>query len=171
MRKILTTLVAVLCVTACSPAKKADTAAPGGTLHIYNWSDYIDPALLEQFTKETGIKVRYDTFDSNEVLETKVLQGQTGYDIVVPSNHNVPRYIAAKAIQPLAREKLPGMTNLDPTVMQHMAQFDPSAHYAVPYMQGTIGIGYNVDAVAKRLPGVKVDSWSVVFDPKIVAKL
>jgi len=168
----LTVSIGVL--AACSPAAKkpaADAAAASGTLNIYNWSDYIDPALLAEFTKQTGIKVRYDTFDSNEVLETKVLGGKTGYDIVVPSNHNVPRYITAKAIQPLDKAKLQGLENLDKGVMAHMAPFDPGAKYAIPYMQGTIGIGYNVDAVAKRLPGVKVDSWAVVFDPKNMAKL
>ena len=170
--KILAAL-AVLVVAACSPAAKkpAAAAAASGTLSIDNWSDYIDPALLAQFTKETGIKVRYDTFDSNEVLETKVLQGHTGYDLVVPSNHNVPRYIAAKAIQPLDKAKLAGLATLAPDVVAHMAPFDPGAKYAVPYMQGTIGIGYNVDAVAKRLPGQKIDSWAVVFDPKNMAKL
>jgi putrescine transport system substrate-binding protein len=105
------------------------------------------------------------------VLETKVLQGQTGYDVVVPSNHNVPRYIAAKAIQPLDKARLKGLENLDPAVVAHMAPFDPGAKYAVPYMQGTIGIGYNAEAVAKRLGGRPVDSWSVVFDPKSLAKL
>jgi putrescine transport system substrate-binding protein len=163
--------VAVLALAACSPAAKAPTASAGGTLNIYNWSDYIDPALLKDFTARTGIKVRYDTFDSNEVLETKVLQGHTGYDLVVPSNHNVPRYIAAAAIQPLDKARLKGLENLSPEVMAHMAPFDPGAKYAVPYMQGTIGIGYNTTAVAKRLPGVKVDSWAVVFDPKTLAKL
>ena len=163
-------LVAALALAACTPAKPTAKAA-GGVLNIYNWSDYIDPALLAQFTKETGIKVRYDTFDSNEVLETKVLQGQTGYDIVVPSNHNVPRYITAKAIQPLDKSKLTGLANLAPDVMAHMAAFDPGGKYAVPYMQGTIGIGYNKDAVAKRLPGVAIDSWAVVFDPKTLARL
>lgn len=141
------------------------------TLKIYNWSDYIDPAILADFTKETGIRVVYDTFDSNEILETKVLQGQTGYDIVTPSNHNVPRYIAAKAIAPLDKAKLPNAKNLWPEVMAHLEPFDPGAKYAVPYMWGTIGIGYNVDAVAKRLPGVKIDSWAVVLDPKNLAKL
>src|ERR1700761_8873472 len=153
-------------LSACAPSPKG-----GGTLNIYNWSDYIDPALLKQFTAETGIKVRYDTFDSNEVLETKVLQGNTGYDIVVPSNHNIPRYIAAGAIQPLDKTKLPGLDKLSADAMKQMAPFDPGAKYAVPYMQGTIGIGYNVDAVAKRLPGVKIDSWAVVFDPANLAKL
>ncbi|WP_395671149.1 polyamine ABC transporter substrate-binding protein [Phenylobacterium sp.] len=142
-----------------------------GELRILNWSDYIDPALLEEFTKETGIKVRYDTFDSNEVLETKVLQGDTGYDIVAPSNHNVPRYIQAGAIQALDKAKLPGLANLSPEMMRHMEPFDPGGRYTVPYMQGTIGIGYNADAVAKRLPGVAIDSWKVVFEPANLAKL
>jgi len=140
-------------------------------LHIYNWSDYIDPALLADFTARTGIKVSYDTFDSNEVLETKVLTGGTGYDLVVPSNHNVPRYIAAGAIQPLDKSKLPNAKNLWPQVMAYMAPFDPGARYAVPYMWGTIGIGYNRDAIAKRLPGVNVDSWAVVLEPQNLAKL
>ncbi|MFZ3006731.1 MAG: polyamine ABC transporter substrate-binding protein [Phenylobacterium sp.] len=141
------------------------------TLHIYNWSDYIDPAILTDFTKETGIKVVYDTFDSNEVLETKVLQGNTGYDLVVPSNHNVPRYIAAGAIQPLDKTKLTGLANLWPDIMAYMEPFDPGAKYAVPYMWGTIGIGYNKDAIAKRLPGVAIDSWDIVFKPENLAKL
>lgn len=166
---IVAAAVLTLCVAAgaCGPVKPPRPTV----VNIYNWSDYIDPALLAQFTRETGIKVRYDTFDSNEVLETKLLQGATGYDLVVPSNHNVPRYIAAKAIQPLDKARLVGLANLAPDVTAHMAPFDPGARYAVPYMQGTIGIGYNVDAVAKRLPGQKVDSWAVVFDPKSMAKL
>src|SRR3954469_23770758 len=103
-----------LALAACSPAAKqaGSASGAGGVLNIYNWSDYIDPALLAQFTRETGIKVRYDTFDSNEVLETKVLQGNTGYDLVVPSNHNVPRYITAGAIQPLDKAQLPGLDKL-----------------------------------------------------------
>ncbi|MEO8114563.1 MAG: polyamine ABC transporter substrate-binding protein [Phenylobacterium sp.] len=169
----LSAMAAALLLAACGNggATKGAPAAGGGELRIYNWSDYIDPALLAEFTKETGIKVRYDTFDSNEVLETKMLQGHTGYDLVVPSNHNVPRYIAAGAIQPLDKTKLTGLANLAPDVMAHMAAFDPGAKFAVPYMQGTIGIGYNKDAVAKRLPGQKIDSWAMVFDPKVAAKL
>jgi len=153
-----------LLLTACG-------GKPADELRIYNWSDYIDPALLEQFTAETGIKVTYDTFDSNEVLETKVLQGGTGYDLVVPSNHNLPRYIAAGAIQPLDKARLPGLSNLSPELMGKLAAFDPGAKYAVPYMQGTIGVGYDTEAVAKRLPGVPVDSWAVVLEPANLAKL
>lgn len=141
------------------------------TLRIYNWSDYIDPALLDEFTKETGIKVVYDTFDSNEVLETKVLTGGTGYDIVAPSNHNVPRYITAKAIGPLDFTQLPNRKNLWPELMARMEPFDPGGKYTVPYMWGTMGIGYNKAAIAKRLPGVAIDSWDVVFKPENLAKL
>ena len=143
----------------------------GETLHIYNWSDYIDPGILADFTKETGIKVVYDTFDSVDVLETKVLTGNSGYDIVVPSNPYVPRFAAAKAIAPLDQSKLPNAKNLWPQVMTYMAPFDPGAKYAVPYMWGTVGIGYNPEKVAKALPGVKVDSWSVLFDAANLAKL
>ena len=141
------------------------------TLHLYNWSDYIDPAILADFTQETGIKVVYDTFDSNEILETKVLGGNSGYDLVVPSNHNVPRYIQAGAVQPLDKARLTGLSNMWPEVMAHMEPFDPGAKYTLPYMWGTIGIGYNLDAVARALPGVKIDSWSVIFEPANLAKL
>jgi putrescine transport system substrate-binding protein len=161
---------AALTLVACGKSEGAKPAADK-VLHIDNWSDYIDPAILQDFTKETGIKVVYDTFDSNEALETKMLQGNTGYDLVVPSNHNVPRYIQAGAIEPLDKSKLTNLGNLWPAIMAYMAPFDPGAKYAVPYMWGTIGIGYNPDAVAKRLPGVKIDSWAVVFDPKNLAKL
>ena len=161
---MIATVAAALTLTACGqPAPKV--------LHIYNWSDYIDPALLADFTARTGIKVSYDTFDSNEVLETKVLTGGTGYDLVVPSNHNVPRYIAAGAIQPLDKARLPNEKNLWPPIMAYMAPFDPGAKYAVPYMWGAIGIGYNRDAIAKRLPGVNIDSWAVVLEPRNLAKL
>lgn len=165
--------------SAAALALSAVLAACGGqdgsgkeqTLKIYNWSDYIDPQILADFTKETGIKVQYDTFDSNEILETKVLQGNTGYDIVAPSNHNVPRYVTAGAIAQLDKARLPNNKNLWPDIMAHMEPFDPGQKYTVPYMWGTIGIGYNVTEVAKRLPGVAIDSWAVVFDPANLAKL
>lgn len=159
--------LAALTLAACGQGGASDAK----TLRIYNWSDYIDPAILEAFTKETGIRIVYDTFDSNEILETKVLQGDTGYDIVTPSNHNVPRYIQAGAIQPLDRAKLPNWNNLWPDIMAHMEPFDPGAKYALPYMWGTMGIGFNKAQVAKRLPGVALDSWAVVFEPANLAKL
>jgi len=164
-------LAATLLLAACGQGGGPGGGKASQELRIFNWTDYIDPALLDEFGKETGLKVTYDTFDSNEVLETKVLQGNTGYDIVVPSNHNLPRYIAAGAIQPLDKSKLPGLSNLSPEMMALLAPFDPGAKYAIPYMQGTIGIGYNRDAVAKRLPGVPIDSWAVVLEPKNLARL
>ncbi|OXE35732.1 MAG: spermidine/putrescine ABC transporter substrate-binding protein PotF [Phenylobacterium zucineum] len=169
-QKRLSVAVAALAgfaISGCSPTPSAKPKI----LHLYNWSDYIDPKILTDFTAETRIKVVYDTYDSNEILETKVLQGQTGYDIVVPSNHNIPRYITAAAILPLDKTKLKNLGNLWPKIMAHMAPFDPGAKYTIPYMWGTIGIGYNPEALAKRLPGVKIDSWAIAFDPKILAKL
>jgi len=164
-------LTAALALAACGGGKDEAAKDASTTLNVYNWSDYIDPTLLADFEKETGIKVTYDTFDSNEVQETKVLTGGTGYDIVTPSNHNVPRYIQAKAIQPLDKTKLSNLKNLWPEIMAHMEPFDPGQKYTVPYMWGTIGLGYNKEAVEKRLPGMAIDSWAVVFDPKNLAKL
>lgn len=163
--------LAALALTGCNQSGKAPASANGETLRIYNWSDYIDPDLLKQFTAETGIKITYDTFDSNEVLETKVLQGQTGYDLVVPSNHNLPRYIAAGALLPLDKKQLPGLDRIAPDAATNLSAFDPGGAYSVPYMQGTIGIGYNITEVSRRLPGVKIDSWAVVFEPQNLAKL
>ncbi|HWA60789.1 MAG TPA: polyamine ABC transporter substrate-binding protein [Caulobacteraceae bacterium] len=162
-------LAAALALGACGGGGKP--AGASKELRIYNWSDYIDPGILKDFTRETGIKVTYDTFDSVDVLETKVLSGETGYDIVVPSNQYVPRFVAAGALQPLDNARLPNARNLWPEIMAYMAPFDPGRKYAIPYMWGTVGIGYNPDAVAKRLPGVKVDSWAVVLDPANLAKL
>ena len=163
-------LAAALVLASCSQTGGGGKA-PAAELRIYNWSDYIDPQLLKQFTAETGIKVVYDTFDSNEVLETKVLQGGTGYDLVVPSNHNLPRYITAGALLTLDKAQLPGLDRLTVDARQHLNAFDPGGAHAVPYMQGTIGIGYNVKAIAKRLPEVKIDSWDIVFKPENLARL
>jgi putrescine transport system substrate-binding protein len=157
---------ALLALTGCG--KGADQQQ---VLHVYNWTDYIDPEILTAFTQETGIKVVYDTFDSNEVLETKLLTGGTGYDIVVPSNHNMPRYIQAKALAPLDFSQLPNRANLWPDLMQRMAPFDPGSKYSIPYMWGTVGLGYNVAAVKQRIPNAPTDSWKLVFDPAYAAKL
>ena len=168
--KRLATLAAAAALIGLAACGGADKQA-AGTVNVYIWSDYIDPDLLKEFEAESKLKVVYDTFDSNEVQETKVLTGGTGYDVVTPSNHNVPRYIQAKAIQPLDKSKLPNLTNLWPEIMRHMEPFDPGQKYTVPYMWGTIGLGFNKEAVEKRLPGVAIDSWDVVFKPENLAKL
>lgn len=160
-------LAATLALSACSkPAPR-----PAGEIRIYNWPDYIDPALLADFTRETGIKVAYDTFDSQPTLEAKLLPGPSGYDLAVPASQTVPRLVRAGAIQPLDKSKLPHLGNLDPAVMSHLKPFDPEGAYTVPYMWGTIGLGYDREAVAKRLPMGALDSWEMVFEPRNLAKL
>ena len=147
------------------------TAAQQRTVNVYNWSDYIDPGVLEAFTKETGIKVQYDTFDANETLETKLLAGKSGYDVVVPTAYFLERQIKAGVFQKLDKGKLPHLSNAWPEVTKRLAAYDPGNQYAVNYMWGTTGIGYNVKAVEQRLgPGAKIDSWDVVFKPEMLAK-
>jgi putrescine transport system substrate-binding protein len=142
-----------------------------GTVHIYNWSDYIGETTLADFQKETGIKPVYDVFDSNETLEGKLLAGRTGYDVVVPSNHFLGKQIKAGAFQKLDRSLLTHYSNLDPVLLKRLEQNDPGNLYAVPYLWGTNGIGYNVDKVKAVLGVDKIDSWSVLFEPENIKKL
>src|ERR1044071_3952606 len=122
----------------------APASAQERVVNVYNWSDYIDPQVLEAFTKETGIKVRYDTFDSNETLETKLLAGKSGYDVVVPTAYFLERQIKAGVFQKLDKSKLKNLGNVWPEIAQRLAVYDPGNQYAVNYMWGTTGIGYNV---------------------------
>jgi len=140
-------------------------------VNVFNWSDYIDTSILEDFTKETGIKVVYDVFDSNEILETKLLAGGSGYDVVVPSGHFLARQIEAGVFQKLDKSKLPNLSNMWDVVTERTAAYDPGNEYSVNYMWGTTGIGYNVDKVKAALGIDKVDSWDVVFDPAKAEKL
>jgi putrescine transport system substrate-binding protein len=142
-----------------------------GTVHIYNWSDYIGENTLADFQKETGIKPVYDVFDSNETLEGKLLAGRTGYDVVVPSNHFLGKQIKAGAFQKLDKAQLPNYSNLDPVLLKRLEQNDPGNLYAVPYLWGTNGIGYNVDKVKAVLGVDTIDSWAVVFEPENIKKL
>ena len=119
----------------------------GPELRVYNWSDYIAPTTVARFEEETGIRVIYDVFDSNEVLEAKLLSGASGYDIVVPTSDFMGRQIIAGVFQPLDLERLPNYRHLDPDLMRLVATFDPGNRYGVPYLWGTTGIGYNVGKV------------------------
>ena len=140
-------------------------------VNFYNWSSYMAPGVLEDFTKETGIKVVYDTFDANETLETRLLAGKSGYDVVVPTAYFLQRQIAAGVFQKLDKTKLPNLANAWPEVMTRLAQYDPGNTYAVNYMWGTTGIGYNVGAVRKILgEGAVIDSWDTIFNPEKLAK-
>ena len=147
-------------------------AAEQKTLHVYNWSDYIAPDTVANFEKETGIKVVYDVFDSNEVLEGKLMAGSTGFDLVVPSASFLERQLAAGVFQPLDKSKLPNWKNLDPEVLKLVAKHDPENKYAMPYLWATTGIGYNVDKVKAVLgKDAPVDSWDLVLKPENLEKL
>ena len=140
-------------------------------VNFYNWSDYIDPAVLDGFTSKTGIKVRYDTFDSNDTLEAKLLAGKSGYDVVVPSGYFLARQIAAGIFRKLDKSKLPNLVNVWPEIAARLASYDPGNQYAVNYMWGTTGIGYNVDSVRALLgEGAAIDSWNEIFDPAKIGR-
>src|SRR5271166_5284395 len=141
------------------------------SLNIYSWADYIAPDTVANFERETGIKVRYSTFETNEVLATKLLTGHTNYDIVVPTDFYFDRLMKAGVFRKLDKTALPNSVNLDPEIMQRLAVHDPGNLYAVPYLWFTTGIGYNLDKVRARLGSTEMDSWSVLLDPKNAAKL
>ena len=149
-------------------------AAPAlgqGEVNVYNWSDYIAPAELKTFEKNTGIKVNYTTYDSNEILDAKLRTGSSGYDVVVPTaSPFFVRQLAANLFRPLDKAKLRNLGNLDPEIMAALAKYDPGNAHAIPWMWGTTGIGYNVAAIKKRLPDAPVDSLKMIFDPAVVSK-
>jgi putrescine transport system substrate-binding protein len=148
------------------------SAQAAGTVNVYNWSDYIGEDVIATFEKESGTKVVYDVFDSNEVLEGKLLAGSTGYDVVVPSIEFLGRQIAAGIFQPLQKDKLPNYRELDPAMMTTIATVDPGNQYGVPYMWGTTGIGINTDKVLAALgPDAPLESWDLVFKGDNLAKL
>lgn len=146
-------------------------ATTEAVVHVYNWSDYIAPEVLASFEQETGIKVVYDVFDSNELLETKLLAGGSGYDIVVPTAIFLQRQIQAGVFQPLQRQRLPHWDQQWPAIMQRTAHFDPANEHAINYMWGTTGFGYNTKMLAQRLPDVAVDSWALIFTPEYMQAL
>ena len=168
-RRSCIALTAAMLVTAAllSPAAIAQER----TVNFYNWSNYVAPEVLDNFTKETGIKVIYDTFDANETLETRLLAGNSGYDVVVPTAYFLQRQIKANVFRKLDRSKLPNLANAWPFVTQHLATYDPGNLYAANYMWGTTGIGYNVKMVRQILgPDARIDSWDIVFKPENLAK-
>ncbi|MDQ2094401.1 polyamine ABC transporter substrate-binding protein [Rhodalgimonas zhirmunskyi] len=141
-------------------------------VRVYNWSDYIDEDLLTKFEEETGIELIYDVFDSNEVLETKMLSGGSGYDVVVPSGTFLQRQITAGAFQKLDKSKLPNIKNMWDVIDQRTAKYDPDNAYSINYMWGTTGIGVNLGKVKEALgEDAPIDSWSLVFDPANMEKL
>jgi len=158
-------LVAALALLSCS------VKAEQRTVNFYNWSNYMAPGVLEDFTRETGIKVVYDTFDANETLETRLMAGKSGYDVVVPTAYFLQRQITANIFQKLDKSKLPNLANAWPVVTQRLATYDPGNLYAANYMWGTTGIGYNVKRAERILgPDARIDSWDIVFKPENLAR-
>ena len=161
-------------------ALAAGTAAFGAepkVLNIYNWSDYIADDTIRNFEKETGIKVNYDNYDSNEVLLAKLVAGNTGYDVVVPGAHFAKTQIEGGLLQKLDRTKLPNWKNLDPTLLKQLAIVDPGNQYLVDWLWGYVTVGINVPKVKAALGAapnplpMPANAWTLLFDPKYAAKL
>lgn len=140
-------------------------AQDANVLNLYNWSDYRADDTLTNFTKETGINVVEANYDSNEMLEAKLVAGHTGYDVVVPSGNFLQHQIPLGLYLPLDKSKIPNLSTVDPVIMKATEAFDPGNKYAVNYMRFSIGIGYNVDDIMKRDPKAPVDSFKLLFDP------
>jgi putrescine transport system substrate-binding protein len=175
-------LVVIFVLSACgqkeaSPVATAATASGTSSsantdaekiLNVYNWSDYIDPTVVPAFEKEYGIKVNYDVFDSNEVVETKLLSGNTGYDVVVPSGSFMQRQIQAGVFQKLDKALLPNLKTLDPGITAKISIMDPGNQYGVNYLWGTDEVGYNEAQINAAMPNAPVDSFAMFYDPNVI---
>ncbi|MGA8862982.1 MAG: polyamine ABC transporter substrate-binding protein [Gallionella sp.] len=164
---MLATVLSSLCMPGIS------MAADDNVLNIYNWSDYIGENTIKDFEKETGIKVRYDTFDSNETLHAKLVAGKTGYDIVVPSSNWAKIQLEGGLLMKLDKSKITTYGNLDPFVMKNLATMDPGNQYLVPWMWGITTVGINVDKVKEALGNLPMpdNAWDLIFKPEYVSKL
>jgi putrescine transport system substrate-binding protein len=157
----------LLLVLAVLPAQAEERA-----VNFYNWTDYIDPAVLGRFERETGIHVRYDVYDSLETLEAKLLAGHSGYDVVVPTSEpTFSRLVRAKALEPLDRDFIPNLANLDATMMKQVASSDPGNRYGAIYLWGTTGLGYNPDRVKALIPDAPLDSLDLLLKPEYARRL
>jgi len=167
----------LLAVTACGGGGKSATDAAAGkngggkVLNLYIWSDYLAPNTLSNFESSTGIKVHTAYFDTNETLETKLLAGSSGFDIVVPTASYFERQIKAGAYLALDKSKLPNLQNMDPQLMAKVSSNDPGNAHGVIYQWGTNGIGYNEKMVKALMPDAPLDSWRLIFDPEVAAKI
>ncbi|GLX67364.1 ABC transporter substrate-binding protein [Paenibacillus glycanilyticus] len=165
MKSLVQTFVAVLVVSVGLMYLTSYLNSSAGytgkdTLTIYNWGDYIDPDLLDEFQKETGIKVIYQTFDSNEAMMTKIEQGGTTFDVSVPSEYAIDKMKQENLLLPLDKSKLPNLKYIDPSFLN--LSFDPDNKYSIPYFWGTVGVVYNPD-----LTDLKFKSWDDLWDPSL----
>jgi putrescine transport system substrate-binding protein len=164
-----------LTLAALAPLALAQTAgkAEPKVLNIYNWSDYIAEDTIKNFEKETGIKVRYDNYDNNEILHAKLVAGKSGYDIVVPSAHFAKTQIQGGLFQPLDRAQLGNWSNLDPALLEKLAQVDPGNQHLVTWLWGYVTVGINVDKVKAALgtTPMPANPWDLIFKPEYASKL
>jgi putrescine transport system substrate-binding protein len=159
-------------IAAAFGAAAACQVAAHETVRVYGWPDYFDPATFERFEAETGIIVEYDSFDSSEEMHARIILGDAGYDVVVPTSSFLRREIGAGVYAPLDRSRIPNLAALDPDLMADAATLDPGNAHSAIYLWGTNGIGYNVAMVAERLgPEAPVDSWALIFEPENIARL
>ncbi len=171
LRHLCATAAFALLLSACGSKEAAKPAVPAAeekVLNVYNWVDYIDTALVEEFTKETGIKVNYDVFDGNELLQTKLLSGKTGYDVVVPSASFLEKQIQAGVFQKLDKSLLTNLANMDKDILTASARHDPGNEHAMTYFWGTSGVGYNIDKIKAAMPSAPVNSFAMFYDPKVI---
>lgn len=140
-------------------------------VHLYAWAEYVGPETLKKFEAETGIKVQYDTFDSADVLETKMLTGGSGYDVVVPSIAMLDRLITAKALQPTGLHQMPNLADLDPQLLTQLKAVDPGNYFAVPYTWGTTGLAFNRQEIEKRIANLPLNSLDLLFKPEYASRL
>ncbi|WJN58194.1 extracellular solute-binding protein [Pseudomonas sp. SO81] len=159
--------IAALALAVCAQAQAAE---PARQVNLYIWNEYLAPDTLSSFEQKTGIKVVVDHFDSLETVETKLLTGRSGYDLVLTAGQHLQRAISSDALQPLDKAALPHFAGLAPEFTTHMAAFDPGNRYAGLYVWGTTGFGYQQEAIAKRLANAPTDSWAMLLDPAVVAK-
>ena len=173
MKQMFGALGLVLSVTALLWAAPAAAQEEEKVLNIYNWSDYIADDTLKNFEKETGIKVRYDTFDNNEIVHAKLVAGKTGYDIVVPSSHWAKLQADGGLLRKLDKAQLPNLSNLDPALQTALARLDPGNQYMVNWLWGYTTVGINVDKVKAALGGMPMPDniWDLVFTPEYISKM
>ena len=170
MRITVRTLIAGCVLLACLAGCSGESTANEPVLNVYNWSDYIAPGVIDDFEREYRIKVNYDVFDSNEVLETKMLMGHSNFDVVAPSGPFLQRQVTAGVYQKLDKALLPNLKFVDPEVARESAVYNPGNEYGVTYMWITSGPGYNVARIRERMPDAPVDSLRMIFDPAVVSR-
>ena len=164
---------AMLCLSAflLPGCGNSDSTPNPKVLNLYIWSDYLAPDTIATFEMQTGIKVHVSYFETNETLESRMLTGHSGFDVVVPTGPYFQRQIRSGAYLPLDKKKLANLANLDPELMARVAINDPGNAHGVIYAWGTYGLGYNAKMVAEALPNEPLDSWRLIFDPAYAAKL